>query len=298
MGVLSYLSDIVALAAKTVISTTFALVASHFPDIELLFESFLPASMMDFLIRCFTTSQLCCMHDNNEILVSVHIDFQVDLYHNLLPAFRLFRPKVEEGVKVEVNVFFLYLGCPHSHHLCNCSVFIMRLLFQSYLLMQEEYLLPVYQRRDGATIKLGYLVKRTNGDQTAFVVKQILTKKDMATVTLTLVPYQMAMKTGEQLIIACRVEEVSCVRGRRLEAVVAMARDGMADIAASISSYPVAMQRQVRKHQVAASLRREVQRFLGDVVHTSSLNLGPVDWRLDPGILGLDRHADFTLVRI
>ena len=158
--------------------------------------------------------------------------------------------------------------------------------------------MPVYQRRDGATIKLGYLVKRTNGDQTAFVVKQILTKKDMATVTLTLVPYQMAMKTGEQLMIACRVEEVSCVRGRRLEAVVAMARDGMADIAASISSYPVAMQRQVRKHQVAASLRREVQRFLGDVVHTSSLNLGPVDWRLDPGILGLDRHADFTLVRI
>ena len=83
MGVLSYLSDIVALAAKTVISTTFALVASHLPDIELLFESFLPASMMDFLIRCFTTSQLCCKHDNNEILVSAHIDFQVDLYHNL-----------------------------------------------------------------------------------------------------------------------------------------------------------------------------------------------------------------------
>ena len=233
-------------------------------------------------------------------MYSVHIDFQVDLYNNLLPAFRLFRPKVEEGVKLEVNVFFSFLAV-HTPTICvtvQCTVFIMTLLFQSYLLMQEEYLLPVYQRRDGATIKLGYLVKRTNGDQTAFVVKQILTKKDMATVTLTLVPYQMAMKTGEQLIIACRVEEVSCVRGRRLEAVVAMARDGMADIAASIPSYPVAMQRQVRKHQVAASLRREVQRFLGDVVHTSSLNLGPVDWRLDPGILGLDRHADFTLVRI
>jgi len=69
----------------------------------------------------------------------------------------------------------------------------------------------------------------------------------------------------------------------------------MASIAASIPSYPVAMQRQVRKHQLAASLRREVQRFLGDVGHTSSINLGPVNWRLDPGILGLDRHADFTL---
>ena len=39
--------------------------------------------------------------------------------------------------------------------------------------------MPVYQRRDGATIKLGYLVKRTNGDQTAFAVKQILTRKDL-----------------------------------------------------------------------------------------------------------------------
>ena len=47
---------------------------------------------------------------------------------------------------------------------------------------------------------------------------------------------------------------------------------------------------------MAASMRRQVQRFLGGVSHTSSLNLGPVDWRLDPGILGLDRLADFTLV--
>ena len=158
--------------------------------------------------------------------------------------------------------------------------------------------MPVYQRRDGATIKLGYLVKRTNGDQTAFAVKQILTRKDLATVTLTLVPYQILMKTGAPIEKTCRVEDVSCVRGRHMEAVVEMARDGMASIAASISSYPVAVQRQVRKHQLAASLRREVQRFLGGVGQTLGLNLGPVDWRLDPGILGLDRHADFTLVRI
>ena len=157
--------------------------------------------------------------------------------------------------------------------------------------------MPVYQRRDGATIKLGYLVKRTNGDQTAFAVKQILTRKDLATVTLTLVPYQIMMKTGVLIEKTCRVEDVSCVRGRHMEAVVEMARDGMASIAASISSYPVTVQRQVRKHQLAATLRREVQRFLGGVGQTLSLNIGPVDWRLDPGILGLDRHADFNLVR-
>ena len=83
--------------------------------------------------------------------------------------------------------------------------------------------MPVYQRRDGATIKLGYLVKRTNGDQTAFAVKQILTRKDLATVTLTLVPYQILMKTGAPIEKRCRVEDVSCVRGRHMEAVVEMA---------------------------------------------------------------------------
>ena len=125
-------------------------------------------------------------------------------------------------------------------------------------------------------------------------MEQILARKDLAKVTLTLVPHQgtLSEKTS------CRVEDVSCVRGRHMEAVVEMARDGMANIAASISSYPVAVQRKVRKHQLAASLRREVQRFLGGVGQTLSFNLGPVDWRLDPGILGLERHADFNVVRI
>ena len=67
-------------------------------------------------------------------------------------------------------------------------------------------------------------------------MEQILARKDLAKVTLTLVPHQgtLSEKTS------CRVEDVSCVRGRHMEAVVEMARDGMASIAASISSYPVA----------------------------------------------------------
>ena len=88
--------------------------------------------------------------------------------------------------------------------------------------------MPVYQRRDGATIKPGYHVKRTKGDETIFVVKHITTRKDLARVTLLLVPHEVFTKTGEQLEKVCKIDDVCCVRGRHTEALVTMARDNMA----------------------------------------------------------------------
>ena len=105
--------------------------------------------------------------------------------------------------------------------------------------------MPVYQRRDGATIKPGYLVKRIKGDETIFVVKHITTRKDLARVTLVLVPHEVLIKTGEQLEKVCKIDDVCCVRGRHTEALVTMARDNMAIIAMSIASYPLHVQRQV-----------------------------------------------------
>ena len=112
-------------------------------------------------------------------------------------------------------------------------------------LTQEEYLLPVYQRRDGATIKPGYLVKRIKGDETIFVVKHITTRKDLARVSLLLVPHEVFIKAGEQLEKVCKIDDVCCVLGRLTEALVTMARDNMAIIAMSIASYPLHVQRQV-----------------------------------------------------
>ena len=42
-------------------------------------------------------------------------------------------------------------------------------------------------------------------------------------------------------------------------------------------------------------LRSSVQLFLSGSSLSRSVSLGDVDWRLDPGILGLDRETDYTL---
>ena len=41
--------------------------------------------------------------------------------------------------------------------------------------------------------------------------------------------------------------------------------------------------------------RSSVQLFLSGCSLSRSVSLGDVDWRLDPGILGLDRETDYTL---
>ena len=41
--------------------------------------------------------------------------------------------------------------------------------------------------------------------------------------------------------------------------------------------------------------RSSVQLFLSGSSVSRSISLGDVDWRLDPGILGLDRETDYTL---
>jgi hypothetical protein len=156
---------------------------------------------------------------------------------------------------------------------------------------ESRYQLPVFQRRDGATIKLGYLVKHTAGGTDSYVVKQILVRADSGHTRLVLGRLAEGGVTEEE--VECGVGEVSSVRGR--EAVPGLARDGMAAIARSIAAYPMGVQRRVRRHQLAAALRRDVQRFLGGFGHTHAGSLGAVDWRLDPGILGLERHTDFSL---
>ena len=51
----------------------------------------------------------------------------------------------------------------------------------------------------------------------------------------------------------------------------------------------------MRRHQLSSQLRASVQLFLSGSALSRTASLGPVDWRLDPGILGLDREADYCL---
>ena len=51
----------------------------------------------------------------------------------------------------------------------------------------------------------------------------------------------------------------------------------------------------MRKHQLCSTLRRDVQSFLSGFSIAKAWSLGPVDWRLDPGIFGLEVETGFSL---
>ena len=52
------------------------------------------------------------------------------------------------------------------------------------------YPLPIYLRRDGVVIKLGYLVKRTRGDS-VYIVREILARGDIRNITVAIVVNMM-----------------------------------------------------------------------------------------------------------
>jgi len=157
------------------------------------------------------------------------------------------------------------------------------------------YPLPIYLRRDGIIIKLGYLVKRTRGDS-LYIVREILARGDIRNITVAISPIEYCdgndAKMKEELLVV-DVEEVSPVKGRMVS--LELARDGMRKVASNIVSYPQHIQRLLRKHQLATQIRNSVQKFLAGFSLARRTCIGCVDWRLDPGLLGLERETDFSL---
>lgn len=170
------------------------------------------------------------------------------------------------------------------------------------------YSIPVYQRKDGTTLRIGHLVERTSpkskmGDeasdqedmvlyQKVHVINDILLTADMTNVTLSLNPVEgVNVIHSEEML--CDVDEVESLPGKKVAAT--LAKKGIATVIRDIPAYPHHIQRTIRKHMLAASLRREVQKFLAGFSMAKTLSLGTLDWRLDPGILGLERSTDFSL---
>jgi len=160
---------------------------------------------------------------------------------------------------------------------------------------EQVYNLPIYLRRDGVIIKLGYLVRKTGLD-IVFTVRDILVRGDLTCVTVTISPVECGeggvAKMKEELLVV-DVEEVNPCKGRMMS--LELARDGMRKVASSILLYPVHVQRVLRKHQLATQIRTSVQKFLAGFSLARSINIGCVDWRLDPGLLGLERETEFSL---
>lgn len=160
---------------------------------------------------------------------------------------------------------------------------------------EQVYRLPIYLRRDGVVIKLGYLMKKS-GVEILYIVREILASEHMKNITVILSPIEYGeagvAKMKEELHVV-DVEEVNPLKGRMMS--LELARDGMRKVATSIARYPLHIQRLLRKHQLATQIRNSVQKFLAGFSLARSTNIGCVDWRLDPGLLGLERETDFSL---
>jgi len=160
---------------------------------------------------------------------------------------------------------------------------------------EQVYCLPIFLRRDGVTIKLGYIVKKSDSDR-AYVVREILIREDLSRVTLVLSPIDRkdsgVVSMKEEILIS-QVEDVTPVKGRMVA--LGIARDGMKKVANCINAYPRHIQRVIRKHQLSHQIRTSVHKFLAGFSLARSTNIGCVDWRLDPGLLGLERDTDFSL---
>ena len=157
------------------------------------------------------------------------------------------------------------------------------------------YPLSIYLRRDGVIIKLGYLVKRT-GVEIVYIVREILVRGDIKNVTVAISPIENCeghdVKMKEELLVV-DVGDVNPVKGRMVS--LELARDGMRKVASNIVNYPQHIQRLLRKHQLATQIRNSVQKFLAGFSLARRTCIGCVDWRLDPGLLGLERETDFSL---
>jgi len=160
---------------------------------------------------------------------------------------------------------------------------------------EQVYCLPIFLRRDGVAFKLGYIVKKSDSDR-AYVVREILMREDLSRVTVVLSPIdrkESGVVSMKEEILVSRVEDVTPVKGRMVA--LSIARDGMKKVVNSINAYPRHIQRVIRKHQLSHQIRTSVQKFLAGFSLARSTNIGCVDWRLDPGLLGLERDTDFSL---
>lgn len=156
------------------------------------------------------------------------------------------------------------------------------------------YQVPVYQREDGATVKLGSPVSREGGK--VYHVKNILVRADLEKVHVVLVPLEVTRdknleQAEEEMMVEVGEVEISTEGSIN----VSLARDSMQTVAQTAAITPRHVQKFVRKHQLSVSMRKEVQRFLAGFSMSGSASLGCVNWQLDPAILGLERETDFSL---
>ena len=104
---------------------------------------------------------------------------------------------------------------------------------------------PVYQREDGSTIKLGLLVARIGeGNNKSYHVKNILVRDDLAKVHVVLTPLEVVARDRnledavEEMMV--NIQEIEISKERSIS--VGLARDGMKVVAETANSSPIHVQ--------------------------------------------------------
>jgi len=169
----------------------------------------------------------------------------------------------------------------------------------------ELYHIPVYQRSDGLTIRLGSYVTLITSEEvsTTFNVKNILVRADLGEVFAVLIPSDCIVSINprskdsgkEATIEEITVQINEIIHVRNTGVCTEVARNGMDAVATSAKNSPLQVQKFIRKHQIASFMRKEVQRFLSGFSMAGTCSLGCIDWKLDPFILGLERETDFSM---
>jgi len=166
--------------------------------------------------------------------------------------------------------------------------------------------IPVHQRCDGTTIKLGAFVKRKDDESTSkinsFNVKRIAVRADLSKTVVILVPaecgpgHKKQKPANNNLVVEEITIDVNDVTPMKDKGVCPdIARNGMEIVSRSSVNYSYHIQKFVRKHQLSSAMRKQVQTFLEGFSMTGTCSLGCVNWQTDPAILGLERDTDFSL---
>ena len=98
-------------------------------------------------------------------------------------------------------------------------------------------MIPVFQRSDGVTLKIGYMVTREE-DGVMLAIRNIMIRADLKGVTINIIlveekPLELSF---EEMV--CGIDEVQAVKGNNMVLVVARARDGMDLVVRSFANSP------------------------------------------------------------
>lgn len=74
-----------------------------------------------------------------------------------------------------------------------------------------------------------------------------------------------------------------------------MATVAIEEVIQNSKSYPLEVQRRIRRHQLAYLIRDKIKRHLSEFGTTLRCNLGPVDWVHDPRIFGFESHTNLQV---